>query len=55
MFSMDWSVCSTNVFHFGAMEIQNLKAKKKFVVNDHRLKPYYEGFSIEEVVLRVIF
>ncbi|XP_027171950.1 uncharacterized protein LOC113771575 [Coffea eugenioides] len=39
----------SNVFHYGAMEIKSLKTKKKFVVNGHRLKPYYEGFSIEEV------
>ncbi|XP_027118745.2 uncharacterized protein [Coffea arabica] len=31
------------------MEIQNLKTEKKFVVNGHRLKPYYEGFAVEEV------
>ncbi|XP_027183938.1 uncharacterized protein LOC113782233 [Coffea eugenioides] len=31
------------------VEIQSLKTEKKFVVNGHRLKPYYEGFSVEEV------
>nr|XP_027060695.1 uncharacterized protein LOC113687232 [Coffea arabica] len=35
------------VFHYGAVEIQSLKIEKKFVVNGHRLKPYYEGFSVE--------
>ncbi|XP_071933992.1 uncharacterized protein [Coffea arabica] len=39
----------TNVFHYGAVEIQSLKTEKKFVVNGHRLKPYYERFSIERV------
>ncbi|XP_027156212.1 uncharacterized protein LOC113756982, partial [Coffea eugenioides] len=31
------------------MEIQSLKTEKKFVVNGHRLKPYYEGFNSEQV------
>ncbi|XP_027118688.1 uncharacterized protein [Coffea arabica] len=31
------------------VEIQSLKTEKKFVVNSHRLKPYYEGFSVEEI------
>ncbi|XP_071918979.1 uncharacterized protein [Coffea arabica] len=31
------------------VEIQSLKTKKRFVVNGHRLKPYYEGFAVEEV------
>nr|XP_027090526.1 uncharacterized protein LOC113711567 [Coffea arabica] len=39
----------TNVFHYGAVEIQSLKAEKKFVVNGHRLKPYYEGVPTERV------
>nr|XP_027118808.1 uncharacterized protein LOC113736054 [Coffea arabica] len=39
----------TNVFHYGAVEIQSLKAEKKFVVNGHRLKPYYEGAPTERV------
>ena len=39
----------SNNFHYGAVEIQSLKTKKKFVVNDHRLKPYYEGFNSEQV------
>ena len=39
----------TNVFHYGAVEIQILKMGKKFVVNGHRLKPYYDGFALEEV------
>nr|XP_027063052.1 uncharacterized protein LOC113689482 [Coffea arabica] len=39
----------TNVFHYGAVEIQSLKAEKKFVVNGHRFKPYYEGVPTERV------
>ncbi|XP_027158319.1 uncharacterized protein LOC113759938 [Coffea eugenioides] len=31
------------------VEIQSLKMEKKFVVNGHRLKSYYEGFSVKEV------
>ncbi|XP_027169379.1 uncharacterized protein LOC113769100 [Coffea eugenioides] len=31
------------------VEIQSLKTEKKFVVNGHRLKPYYEGFNSEHV------
>nr|XP_027067454.1 uncharacterized protein LOC113693071 [Coffea arabica] len=31
------------------MEIQSLKTEKRFVVNGHRLKPYYEGFNSEQV------
>nr|XP_027102988.1 uncharacterized protein LOC113724265 [Coffea arabica] len=34
------------------VEIQSLKTEKKFVVNGHRLKPYYEGFSVEEVEVK---
>ena len=39
----------TNVFHYGAVEIQSLKTEKKFVVNGHCLKPYHEGFLVERV------
>ncbi|XP_027088511.1 uncharacterized protein [Coffea arabica] len=31
------------------VEIQSLKTEKKFVVNGHHLKLYYEEFSVEEV------
>ncbi|XP_071914099.1 uncharacterized protein [Coffea arabica] len=31
------------------VEIQSLKTEKKFEVNGHRLKPYYEEFSVERV------
>ncbi|XP_071917221.1 uncharacterized protein [Coffea arabica] len=39
----------TNVFDYGAVEIQSLRTEKKFVVNGHRLKPYYEGVPVERV------
>ncbi|XP_075633503.1 uncharacterized protein LOC142605962 [Castanea sativa] len=38
----------TNVFPHGA-EIQNLATSKVFKVNGHRLKPFYEGFQVENV------
>ena len=31
------------------MEIHSLKMEKKFVINGHCLKPYYEGFNSEQV------
>ncbi|XP_027060968.2 uncharacterized protein [Coffea arabica] len=31
------------------VEIQSLRTEKKFVVNGHRLKPYYEGVPVERV------
>nr|XP_027100445.1 uncharacterized protein LOC113719440 [Coffea arabica] len=31
------------------VEIQSLKTEKRFIVNGHRLKPYYEGFISEPV------
>nr|XP_027090190.1 uncharacterized protein LOC113711211 [Coffea arabica] len=37
------------------IEIQSLKTEKKFVVNGHRLKPYYEGVPIERVEMDVAF
>nr|XP_027068946.1 uncharacterized protein LOC113694248 [Coffea arabica] len=39
----------TNVFHYGAIEIQSMKMEKKFVVNGHRFKPYHEEFPVERV------
>ncbi|XP_071905713.1 uncharacterized protein [Coffea arabica] len=39
----------THVFPYGAVEIQSAKTDNKFVVNGHRLKYYYEGFSGREV------
>nr|XP_027122059.1 uncharacterized protein LOC113739002 [Coffea arabica] len=39
----------TRVFPYGAVEIHGAKTDNKFVVNGHRLKHYYEGFSSGEV------
>ncbi|XP_071939350.1 uncharacterized protein [Coffea arabica] len=39
----------TNISYYGAAEIQSLKTEKRFVVNGHRLKPYYEGYNSEQV------
>ena len=39
----------TNVFPHGAVEIQSLATSKVFKVNDHKLKPFYEGFQVENV------
>ncbi|XXG61474.1 hypothetical protein AAC387_Pa05g0077 [Persea americana] len=39
----------TNVFPHGAVEIQSLATSKVFKVNGHRLKPFYEGFQVENV------
>ncbi|KAJ9152455.1 hypothetical protein P3X46_026020, partial [Hevea brasiliensis] len=44
----------TNVFPYGAVEIQSLGTNKVFNVNGHRLKPFYEGFqehTVEELKL----
>ncbi|XP_071922620.1 uncharacterized protein [Coffea arabica] len=35
--------------HF-EFEIQSLKIEKKFVVNGHRLKPYYDGFAAVVII-----
>ncbi|XP_028800798.1 uncharacterized protein LOC114756045 [Neltuma alba] len=39
----------TNVFLYGAVEIKREPTGRCFTVNGHRLKPYYEGFSIYDV------
>ncbi|XP_027174318.1 uncharacterized protein LOC113773921 [Coffea eugenioides] len=39
----------THVFPYGAVEIRSAKTDNKFVVNGHRLKYYYEGFSGREM------
>ena len=39
----------TNVFPHGAVEIQSLVTSKVFKVNGHKLKPFYEGFQVENV------
>ena len=35
----------TNVFPYGAVEIQDINSNKVFKVNGQRLKPFYEGFE----------
>ncbi|XP_068663005.1 uncharacterized protein [Aristolochia californica] len=37
----------TDVFPHGVVEIQSLATFKVFNVNGHRLKPFYEGFQVE--------
>ena len=47
----------TNVFPYGAVQIQNLKTGHEFKVNRHRLKPYYENFEehvMEEIPLHAV-
>ncbi|KAH9698812.1 hypothetical protein KPL71_024142 [Citrus sinensis] len=39
----------TNVFPHGAVEIRSPTSDKIFKVNGHRLKPFYEGFSVNIV------
>ncbi|CAN6576793.1 unnamed protein product [Malus baccata var. baccata] len=39
----------TNVFVYGAVQIQSLKTGQEFKVNGHRLKPYYENFVEQPV------
>ncbi|XP_028802716.1 uncharacterized protein LOC114757797 [Neltuma alba] len=39
----------TNVFPYGAVEIKREPTGRCFTVNGHRLKPYYEGFSTQDV------
>ena len=39
----------TNVFPHGTVEIQSLATSKVFKVNGHKLKPFYEGFQVENV------
>ncbi|XP_068340348.1 uncharacterized protein [Pyrus communis] len=39
----------TNIFPYGAVQVQSLKTGQEFKVNGHRLKPYYENFK-EHVV-----
>ena len=38
-----------NVFPHGAVEIRSPTSDKVFKVNGHRLKPFYEGFSVNIV------
>ena len=39
----------TNVFPHSTVEIQSLVTSKVFKVNGHKLKPFYEGFQVENV------
>ncbi|XP_031249191.1 uncharacterized protein LOC116107025 [Pistacia vera] len=39
----------TNVFPYGAVEIQSSDTGKTFKVNGHHLKPFYEGFQVYNV------
>ncbi|KAM1453544.1 hypothetical protein PS2_003203 [Malus domestica] len=44
----------TNVFPYGAVQVQSLKTGHEFKVNGHRLKPYYDLFEehvVEELPL----
>ena len=47
----------TNVFPYGAVQIQSLKTGQEFKVNGHRLKPYYECFEehvVEDIPLHAV-
>jgi hypothetical protein len=44
-----WSFIVTNVFPYGTVEIQSLTTFKVFKVNGHILKPFYEGFQVENM------
>jgi hypothetical protein len=37
----------SNVFPYGAVEITSLETNKVLKVNEHRLKPFYEGWTVE--------
>jgi hypothetical protein len=37
----------SNVFPYGAIEITSLETNKVLKVNGHRLKPFYEGWTVE--------
>ena len=39
----------TNIFRHGAVEIRSPTSDKVFKVNGNRLKPFYEGFSVNIV------
>ncbi|XP_068307416.1 uncharacterized protein [Pyrus communis] len=47
----------TNVFPYGAVQVQSLKKGQEFTVNGHRLKPYYENFEehvVDDVPLHAV-
>jgi hypothetical protein len=37
----------SNVFSYGVVEITSLGTNKVLKVNGHRLKPFYEGWTVE--------
>jgi len=37
----------SNVFPYGSVEITSLETNKVLKVNGHRLKPFYEGWTVE--------
>ena len=41
----------TNVFHRGAVKIKIPRIGMVFKVNGHRLKPFYEGFQVQNIDL----
>ncbi|XP_070672599.1 uncharacterized protein [Malus domestica] len=47
----------TNVFPYGAVQIQSFKTGQEFKVNGHCLKPYYDLFEepvVEEIPLHAV-
>ncbi|XP_068331444.1 uncharacterized protein [Pyrus communis] len=47
----------TNVFPYGAVQVQSLKTGQEFKVNGHRLKPYYGSFEehvVDDVPLHAV-
>jgi hypothetical protein len=44
---LDWTLCNSNVFPYGAVEITSLETSKVLKVNGHRLKPFYKGWTVE--------
>ena len=47
----------TNVFPYGAVQIQSLRNGQEFKVNGHRLKPYYanvEGQIVKDITLHAV-
>jgi len=40
----------SNVFPYGTVEITSLETNKVLKVNGHRLKPFYEGWTVELTV-----
>ena len=41
----------TNVFNHGAVEIKSPRTWKVFKVNRHWIKPFYEGFEVQNIEL----